>query len=156
MHWTVFAVMTVLTWGLYGPMLGRGAIEFGHDRMKAFLFVGMAYFAVAIVGPLLYLKLSGKDFDFASGGIKWSLFAGTLGAVGAFTLLIALSKNPVQGPMGAAQVMSLIFGGAPVVAALYGISTMKGGINLSSLDWRFIAGLVMAASGGVMVTYFKP
>jgi hypothetical protein len=136
-------------------MLGRGAGEFGGDRMKAFLFVGVAYFAVAIVGPLLYLKLSGKEFDFSSGGIRWSLFAGTLGAVGAFTLLIALNKNPVQGPMGASQVMSLIFAGAPVVAALYGIY-MKGGVSFSSLDWRFVAGLVMAASGGVMVTYFKP
>jgi len=49
--WVVFALMTVITWGLYGAMLAKGAAEFGHDRMKAFLFVGVAYFVLSIISP---------------------------------------------------------------------------------------------------------
>jgi hypothetical protein len=163
--WVVFAFMTVITWGLYGAFLNRGAVGFHHDRMKAFLFVGVAYFLIAVIAPLIMIAVNGKDpkFDFQPDGkmdgIKWSLFAGCLGAIGALTVLIALNSNPLtlEGKPGlaASQVMSLVFAGAPIVAAIYGVMTRKtqGDLNL---DWRFIAGLVLAASGGALVTLFKP
>ena len=69
MHWAIFAMMTVLTWGLYGAFLHKGTLGFGmadpNARMKAFLFVGVAYFIVAIVGPLILIAISGKGFDFS-------------------------------------------------------------------------------------------
>jgi hypothetical protein len=159
LHWAIWALMTVLTWGLYGAFLHKGGMGFGADpnaRMKAFLFVGVAYFVVAIVGPLLIIALSGKGFAFAPEGIKWSLFAGTLGALGALTVLIALNANPIKGPMAASQVMSLVFAGAPIVAAIYGLVVKPPEGGLSALPWQFVLGIVLGATGGALVTLFKP
>src|SRR5437762_1649924 len=112
--WVAFALMTVLTWGVYGALLNWGAIGFEHNRIKAFLFVGVAYFLIAVLAPLIYLIATGQGFNFASAGIKWSLLAGTAGALGALTVLFALNMNPLSaqkggGPLAASQVMSLVF-----------------------------------------------
>ena len=161
MHWAIFAMMTVLTWGLYGAFLHKGTLGFGmadpNARMKAFLFVGVAYFIVAIVGPLILIAISGKGFDFSkTEGIKLSLIAGTLGAVGALTALLALSNHPIKSPLAASQVMSLIFAGAPIVAALYGLYSKYQDGTLKELNPVFIVGLVLGATGGALVTLFKP
>ena len=157
MLWIVFALMTVVSWGLYGPLLNKGAIGFEHNRIKAFLFVGVAYFLVAVLLPALILAVKGEGFVFKPDGIKWSLIAGSMGAIGALTLLFALSNNPLtqqkQPAMAAAQVMSVVFAGAPIVAAVFGIVNNP---PKNGLSWGFIAGLVLAAAGGALVTLFKP
>jgi len=151
--WVIFALVTVCTWGLYGAFLHKGAQGFNNDRMKAFLFVGVAYFLIAVIAPIIVIAVNGSKFEFAGEGIKWSLFAGVLGAVGALAVLFALNTNPTKGPAAASQVMSLIFAGAPMVAAVFGIMNKQ---ESTPLDWRFITGLVLAASGGALVTLFKP
>ena len=60
MNWVTFALMTVAFWGLYGVFLHKGAMgmadpQFG--RYKAFLVVGIAYFLVAVLAPLILLKM---------------------------------------------------------------------------------------------------
>jgi hypothetical protein len=156
MLWLAFALMTVVTWGLYGAFLAKGAAGFEHDRMKAFVCVGVAYMFIAILAPLVVLVVSGKTLNFFDYpvGLKYSFFAGVIGALGAFTALMAITYNPLSGPLAASQVMSVIFAGAPVVAALYAISHSKDGF--SGLDWRFVVGMLMAATGGALVTIFKP
>jgi hypothetical protein len=156
MAWLGFALMTVVSWGLYGAFLARGAKGFEDDRMKAFFFVGVAYFLVAILGPLVVIAFRGEGLDLFSKpqGLKWSLIAGIVGALGALTVLFAMNNNPLGGPAGASQVMSVVFAGAPIVAAVYGLMHRKDG--LAGLDWRFVLGLALAASGGALVTLFKP
>jgi uncharacterized membrane protein YeaQ/YmgE (transglycosylase-associated protein family) len=161
LHWTIFALGTVITWGLYGAFLHKGSMGFLPDpnyRLKAFLFVGVAYLIVAIVGPLILIAASGKGFEFSNekGGITLSIVAGVLGAAGALFAILALGANPTPGPAAASQVMSLIFAGAPIVAAIYGLILKPPAGGLTSLDWRFVVGLLLAASGGALVTLFKP
>jgi hypothetical protein len=65
--WLTYALMTVSCWGLYGIFLHQGAIgmqdpEFG--RVKAFLFVGLAYFLTAVLAPLALLYMRGATFEF--------------------------------------------------------------------------------------------
>lgn len=161
--WILFALCTVVCWGLYGGLLNWGAIGFEHNRMKAFLFVGLAYFLVAVIGPVVYIAVEGKGWDFHPQGIKWSLIAGIAGAVGAFTLLFALNLHPLTADkkpaLAASQVMSLIFAGAPIIAAGFAIavslSNRKPGVDFS-INPMFILGLVLAAAGGALVTLFKP
>ena len=79
MNWLGFALMTVAFWGLYGVFLHKGAMgmkdpEFG--RYKAFLVVGIAYFLVAVLAPLVLLKISGSNLKFTGVGFKWSLSRG--------------------------------------------------------------------------------
>src|SRR3954470_23816997 len=112
MNWLVFALMTVVSWGVYGIFLHSGQLGMQdpvNGRYKAFLFVGIAYFLVAVLAPLLMLVLSGANWNYPAKGMAWSLIAGIVGAVGAFGVLLAFGAkgNP-------AVVMTIVFSGAPV------------------------------------------
>lgn len=158
LHWAVYALMTVVAWGVYGAFLAKGAEGFEGNRIKAFLFVGIAYLLVAVLAPVVYIAVDGSGFDFGKHpeGIKWSLIAGTMGAIGALTVLFALNSNPERGPVAASQVMSLVFAGAPVVAAVYGLVLKYQAGKLTAINPVFIVGLILAAAGGALVTLFKP
>jgi drug/metabolite transporter (DMT)-like permease len=84
-----------------------------NGRYKAFLFVGFAYFIVAIIGPFLMLVLSGANWKYPVPGMAWSLIAGVAGAVGAFCVLLAFGAKGSP-----AVVMAIVFAGAPVVNAV--------------------------------------
>ncbi|MFT6179280.1 MAG: drug/metabolite transporter (DMT)-like permease [Paracoccaceae bacterium] len=153
MNWVGFALMTVAFWGLYGVFLHKGAMgmqdpQFG--RYKAFLVVGIAYFLVAVLAPLILLKLNGADLKFRGEGFKWSLIAGTVGAIGALGVLLAFGKG---GPPTA--VMSIIFAGAPIVNAVVALRLNPPEGGMASIRWQFFAGILLAALGGYMVTKFK-
>lgn len=159
-QWLLFALMTVVSWGVYGILLHKGQVLMGdpvNGRYKAFLFVGVAYFVVAILGPLLVLKSAGASWKFTAGGINWSFVAGVAGAIGAFTTLLALGaafKGRVANPP--AVVMSIVFSGAPIVNALVSIWLDRLAGKHYALPVPFLAGIVMAAVGGFMVVKFKP
>lgn len=155
--WLVFALGTVLTWGLYGIFLHMGQVGMGdpvNGRYKAFLFVGVAYFLTAVLAPLLLLVMRGADWSFPAKGLWLSLFAGILGAIGAFFVLLALGAAigaKVQNAPGV--VMSIVFAGAPIVNAVVSISMAH---DWGRIRWPFLLGLAMAAAGGYLVTKFKP
>lgn len=159
-QWLLFALMTVVSWGVYGILLHKGQVLMGdpaNGRYKAFLLVGVAYFVVAILGPILMLKSAGATWKFTAGGVNWSFWAGVAGAVGAFTTLLALGaafKGKVANPP--AVVMSIVFAGAPVVNALVSIAIDRFAGKHYALPLPFLAGIVMAAVGGFMVVKFKP
>jgi len=162
----LFAFGTVLCWGVYSVLLHMGSVEMGKgmpgapdltgNRMKAFLLVGIAYFIVAIVGPLIIMKMRGTAWNFPTAGWSWSLVAGIAGAVGAFFLLMALSSG--RDALESRYVLPLIvpaivFAGAPIVNTL--VSTTKEG-NWGYVNMKFIAGIVLAAAGTAMVMKYKP
>src|SRR5262245_5539305 len=125
----IFAFLTVASWGVYGVFLHKGQMGMSDanvGRYKAFLWVGIAYFLVAVLAPLFMLRMFGKPGDtnflgYPSTGWQWSLVAGIVGAVGAFGVLLAFGAAPgAPGPEKAAWVpvvMSIIFAGAPIVNA---------------------------------------
>ena len=163
MNWLIFALLTVISWGLYGILLhtGRSAmpagVEMGNASLKAFLWVGVAYFVVAIVGPVIVLKARGTDWSFTGSGITWSFIAGTAGAIGAFTLVLALGAAAAT-MKGAAPsaVMPIVFGGAPVVNAIVAMMVHPPEGGMKSLPLPFILGIVLAAGGGFLVAKFAP
>lgn len=158
----VYALGTVLCWGVYSVLLHLGTEHMGpksemaDNRMKAFLFVGIAYFIVAIVGPVIVMKLRGSSWSFPAGGWSWSLVAGVAGAVGAFFLLMALSSGRDANERTNILpliVPAIVFAGAPIVNTI--VSTTKAG-NWEHVNWKFVAGIVLAAVGTAMVMKFKP
>jgi drug/metabolite transporter (DMT)-like permease len=154
MQWLFYALLTVCTWGLYGVFLHSGQMAMkdpAFGRYKAFLLVGIAYFIVAVLAPLLLMKAQGANWSFPSKGAWISLFAGTLGAVGAFGILLAFGAQGTP-----AVVMSIVFAGAPIVNAIAGmlLHPPKGGI--AAVPWQFYLGIAMAAIGGCLVSYYKP
>jgi drug/metabolite transporter (DMT)-like permease len=152
--WLTFALMTVISWGLYGAFLHAGQMGMAdpvNGRYKAFLFVGLAYFLTAVLAPLVVLKLQGATWSFPVRGALWSLVAGVVGATGAFCVLLAFGAKgspPV--------VMSIVFGGAPLVNALYSLALHPPAGGWGSVRWQFYAGLLLAALGGCLVTLYNP
>ena len=47
---------TVVCWGSYGPLLHRGQVKMENCRLRPFMCVGLAYFAIAVIVPLLPLE----------------------------------------------------------------------------------------------------
>lgn len=156
--WLYFSLMTVFCWGVYGLLLHTGqlAINPGGDptmnRYKAFLFVGIAYFLVAVLAPLGLLMAKGVAFTgYTSKGMWWSLIAGIAGAIGALGVLLAFGAkgNPTV-------VMSIVFAGAPIVNAIVAIMLHPPEGGIGTIRPQFYLGIVLAAVGGTMVSYYKP
>ncbi len=152
-----WALLTVACWGTYGVCMHIGSSNMGdkeNGRIMAFLWVGIAYFLTAVVAPLLILKFKGGNVAFwtyPTEGWKWSLIAGTLGAIGALGVLLAFGKMPT--PAYVPVIMSIIFAGAPIVNAI--VSTTKEG-NWGYVKIPFLLGICFAARGGVLVTKYAP
>ena len=154
LSWLLYAFITVCAWGVYGNLLHTGQIQMADPvsgRYKAFLFVGVAYFLVAILGPLIILLVSGADWNLPVKGACWSLLAGTAGALGAFGILLAFGARGTP-----AVVMSIVFAGAPVVNAVASMALHPPAGGWASLRWQFVAGILLAAIGGCLVTLYKP
>src|SRR5207244_12811150 len=85
--WLAFALLTVVSWGVYGVFLHTGQVAMEdpvNGRYKAFLFVGIAYFLTAVLAPLALLLMKGAAFSgYTSSGMGWSLFGGIVRSVGA-------------------------------------------------------------------------
>ena len=152
--WLLFALLTAANWGVYGVFLHAGQVGMGDPavgRYKAFLWVGIAYFLVAVLAPAGMLVANGASWGMPSKGIWLSLIAGIAGAVGAFGVLLAFGARGQP-----AVVMSIIFAGAPVVNAAVAIAMHPPPGGLSSLRWQFVLGILLAALGGTLVTFYKP
>ncbi|MCH7227585.1 hypothetical protein [Haloferula sp. A504] len=163
MNWLYFALISVSCWGLYGIFLHAGQAGMADKelgRYKAFLFVGIAYFLVAVLAPLVVLLLSkNMDWNMPAKGMWLSLLAGTLGAFGAFGVLLAMGSGAKIGmppAIIAVSVMSIIFAGAPIVNAIVSIAMHPPKGGLAAIPWQFVAGILIAATGTYMVTKFKP
>ena len=162
MNWLVFAVLTVFSWGVYGVLLhkGRGNMPMGaetpHASLKAFLFVCLAYALIGLAAAAL-LKLRGSNWSFTPGGIKWSLIAGGAGAVGAFTLVLALgAAAPIYKGAAAAAVMPIVFAGAPIINTIVAMALHPPEGGLKSLPLPFVLGCALAAVGAFLVAKFAP
>lgn len=122
-----------------------------NGRYKAFLCVGIAYFLTAVLAPLAVLLLNGASWTFTGRGVWWSLLAGIVGAGGAFGVLLAFGARGTP-----AVVMSIVFAGAPVLNAIYTLTTHPPANGWQGVPLRFILGIVLAAVGGCLVTLYKP
>jgi len=146
-----FAV-TILAWGLYGPVLHWGQHEMStigqYARLRPFVCVGLAYFVIGVVVPAILLKVKGEQGEWTFSGLLYSLAGGSLGALGALGIIMAFNfgGDPVY-------VMPLVFGGAPVVNSFLTIYMAK---RMKEIGPLFMAGLVMVLLGAVTVLITKP
>jgi hypothetical protein len=154
MNWLLYVLLTVGCWGVYGVFLHSGILgmaDSANGRIKAFLFVGLAYFLTAVVAPLILLKVNGATWSFPAKGLWWSLLAGIVGAIGALGVLLAFGAKGSP-----TVVMSIVFAGAPIVNAIVVIATHPPAGGWGSVKPQFYLGILLAAAGGCLVSYFKP
>lgn len=144
----LFVGLTALCWGTYGPLLRVGQDEMGHSHWRPFICVGVAYFLIAILAPVILLRIRGERGAWTAGGTLWSLIAGVVTTLGALGIILAFNYGgkPIF-------VMPLVFGCAPVVNTLYTMFTTRDHDKPSAL---FLAGLIVVAAGAVTVLVKKP
>ena len=145
--WLFCVVATALCWGAYGPTIHEGQVSL-KSAWKAFLLVGAAYFFIAVLVPLILIKVQGEDFQFNSKGTLFASVAGTLGAVGALFVIAALKSG--GSPL---FVMPLVFGLAPVVNVIVSALLHPPQREINPMLYL---GFVVLAIGAGMVLYFKP
>ena len=147
MLWILFALGAALSWGLYGPALHRGQVELGNP-MRALLCVGVAYFLIGVLVPVVSLSSQGQLNGFTMKGSVGATVAGALGAAGAVCIIFAFRSGGLP-----TYVMPLVFAGAPLVNVLYSMWLHPPKTSPNPLLYL---GFVLAAVGGGLVLYFKP
>jgi hypothetical protein len=140
--------LTIVCWGSYGPVLHKGQAAMHHSRLRPLICVGLAYFVIAVVVPYFFLGEMGEASSYRSVGTIWSLAAGAFGALGALGIIMAFNfgGKPVF-------IMPLVFGGAPVVNALYTVGRQGLWGQINPFFW---AGMILVIAGAVMVLVLAP
>lgn len=142
----VFALLTGIFWGLYGPALGQARSALASP-FKPYFAIGLAYLVWAIVGGLIGMRLNGDSFSFSGSGMTWGFIAGTLGAWGALTLTLAMFTGGTAQPY---LVMPIVFSGAVTMTALVSLARAQ-----SVSPWLWV-GMVVVVVGIVLVAYNTP
>ena len=172
--WLMFVAGAIFTWGAYVVTIDHGrntlagtahgarpAVPPAVAAMRAFLFIGLAYFILGVVVPGVYLTVNKVDRSawpndpgFLSRGVVLSTLAGILGAAGALCIVFAVgAARRTMGPNGAAYVAPLVFCFAPIVNVLISLVVEPPAKAPSPL---FFVGILLAAVGAGMVLFFKP
>lgn len=173
--WFVFAMGAFICWGAYGPALHAGQQSLGSppaSALRAFFWVGVAYFLLAILGPTGLMAYRGdsllgrsavetraeirpeaaaeaeKTKPVMPSGMGLAMLGGGLGALGALCIILSFMNGGSP-----RYVMPLVFAGAPVINVLITMATHP---PKSPVSPMLYLGFVMAASGAGLVLYFKP
>ncbi len=147
--WIVFVALTALCWGAYVPSIHEAQLALGRNSaLRAFLWVGLAYFVTAVLVPVALLWRGDEPWSFTGRGISWGFGAGALGALGALGVIFALRSGgkPIY-------VAPLVFACAPIVNVLVSTLLHRPANAPSPL---FYLGILLSAAGAAMVLGFKP
>jgi len=147
MVWVIFAVGAVLSWGICGPAAHKGQTQLGSP-LKALLCVGIAYFLIGVLVPVLGLSSQGGVSGFNTGGSIWAGIGGALGALGAVCIIYAFKSGGLP-----TYVMPLVFGGAPVINVIVSMATHP---PKAAPNPMLYLGFLLAVLGAVLVLYYKP
>src|SRR5262245_6610754 len=147
MGWMIFVAGAVLSWGAYGVLLFLGQTQLGNP-LKALLCVGVAYFLIGVIIPVIGLSSQGGLTGFNSGGLITATIAGALGAAGAACIIWAFKAGGLP-----VYVMPLVFGGAPIVNVLLAMAIHP---PKSAINPMLYVGFLLASIGAAMVLYFRP
>lgn len=148
--WLICVLVTVVCWGAYVPMLHKGQLGFGpkNSALRAFLFVGVAYFITSMV-VLMYVYISKSEpMILTKKGVSLSTLAGILGAIGALGIVFAMKfgGKPIY-------VAPLVFAGAPIMNTFVSMIWNK---PAKPPHLAFYAGIVLAAVGAALALKYKP
>lgn len=147
MLWIIFALGAAISWGLYGPTLHRGQVQLGSP-LRALLCVGIAYFLIGVLFPLVALWSQGDLNGFNMKGSTSATIGGALGALGAICIIYAFRSGGLP-----TYVMPVVFAGAPVINVLFSMWLHPPKVAPNPLLY---VGILMASVGTGLVLYFKP
>lgn len=151
----LLALGTALCWGMYGPAIGNARKTPPEwSPFKPYVFIGVAYLVIAIIGGLIAMKVKGDTFSYSGTHAvarNWGFIAGSLGAAGALflTSAVMISKG------NTALVMPIVFGGAVTVNGLVSWNKFRtnADITISPALW---IGMALVFVGVVLVAINTP
>jgi hypothetical protein len=159
--WLLYVALAGLSWGTYVPLISYGGGELGGKasaRLLAILCVGVAYFLIGVLVPLVYLlRLPSKDQpERTFTGLLFSALAGAAGAAGAMGVVFATQAAPQYKLF----IAPLIFGLAPVINTLVSIiwHPQKGKpfrFSWSAPHGLLWVGIILVGVGAALVLYSK-
>lgn len=143
------AAMAMLSWGAYGPVLHKGQTAMGGSRLRPLICIGVSYFLIAVLVPLVLLGPTGDKGTWDTTGLLWSLGAGSLGALGALGTILAFANGGKP-----FTVMPVVFGCAPVINTFTTLALAE--TAPETVKPIFLAGLLVVAAGAATVLAFGP
>jgi len=171
-EWLFYVALAGLAWGCYVPIIFYGGNELGgkpNARLMAVLCVGVAYFVIGVVLPLLAYATGWQEWpELKSTGLIFSGLAGVAGAVGAICVIFA-TKAAVDAGRALPEpdpnaykvyIAPLIFGLAPVINVVVSIFWHpKGGdpfhFGLKPVHPLLWVGIILVGAGAALVLYSK-
>ena len=176
--WWGYVVAAGLAWGTYVPIIFYGGQELTTrpgtigGRLASILCVGVAYFVLAVVIPVLLM--SSRDDakpEWKTNGLVFSGLAGVAGAVGAICVIFAskaaVDQATLEGAVTAQEkavyrvyIAPLIFALAPAINTLLSLVWHpKPGdpwhFGFEVPGWKLPAGILLVALGTFLVLYSK-
>jgi hypothetical protein len=154
--WILFVALAGLCWGAYVPFVAQGGKEL-KNSYASFLCVGIAYFLIAILFPMILFWARGKFPQFNFQGSFLATMAGVAGALGALCVIFATFE--FKGPR--MFVAPLIFAVAPVINTVVSLiwHPDKGLAHFSLPEamphWTFFVGIVLTGLGAGLVLFSK-
>lgn len=184
-EWLLYVALAGLAWGTYVPIIFYGGNELTmtepgkppaspSGRFMAILCVGVAYFVIGVLLPLLMfttgmLGVKWKDVNFGATGLSFASLAGVAGAVGAICVIFATSAavsagktlSPPNPNAFKIYIAPLIFGLAPVINVVVSLlwhpkpgSAMHFGLH-ELPGWKLLLGIVLVGAGAALVLLSK-
>ena len=147
MGWVVFVAGAVLSWGAYGAMLHQGQTQLGNP-LKALLCVGVAYFLIGVIVPVVGLSSQNSLSEFDTARADHGHHGRRAGRHRRRVHHLAFRTGGLP-----IYVMPLVFGGAPIVNV---IVTMFIHPPKSAINPMLFVGFLLASIGAGMVLYFRP
>src|ERR1700733_7534515 len=100
-EWLFYVGMAGLAWGTYVPIIFYGGNELGgrpNARLMAVLCVGLAYFVIGVIFPLIAFLSGWQDWPaMKPTGLVFSGLAGVAGALGAIGVIFATKAAVAAG-----------------------------------------------------------
>ena len=164
--WLFYSILAGLCWGTYVPLVQQGIQGLYRNSLASFLCVGVAYFLIAVLFPLVMFGSEGRWPQWNAYGITFATLAGVAGALGALCVIFANRSvppvnpdNPIDyrlfiGPIIFAMapllntLISLVWHPSPATGAFhFGIHHLPG--------WKFLLGIVLTGTGTFLILYSK-
>lgn len=175
--WWGYVIGAGLAWGTYVPLVffggqmltpaDKGGIG---GRLASILCVGVAYFLLAVVIPVVLMSLrDDAKPDWKATGLVFSGLAGVAGAVGAICVIFASKAAVDQAKLDGVNpatyriyIAPLIFCLAPLINTLLSTiwhpdakSGSWGVFHFDAPGWKLWVGIVLVAAGTFLVLMSK-
>ncbi|MEO2090913.1 MAG: hypothetical protein ABGY75_15645 [Gemmataceae bacterium] len=173
--WWGYVILAGLSWGTYVPIIFYGGTELTTrpgtigGRLASILCVGVAYFVLAVVIPVVLMATRGDEAkpEWKTNGLVFSGIAGIAGAVGAICVIFASKAAVDQAKADGIDpatyriyIAPLIFTLAPIINTVLSLvwhpkpgNPFHFGFEMPS--WHLPVGIVLVAAGTFLVLYSK-